>query len=332
MVSPVKKIVIVGGGTAGWLTAGIIAAKHQGRMPGGFSVTLVESPTKPIIGVGEGTWPTLRTTLAKMGVSETDFFRECDAAFKQGAKFARWKTGAEEDAYYHPLMLPQGFSRLNLVPHWLGNGASESFCDAVCPQGKICDDGLAPKTIATPEYEALANYSYHLDAGKFAPFLQRHCTTKLGVSHVLQGSVRKAGNRLRISAQLLDHTGRQLWTETFDRELADIFDIQEEIARAVATTAASRVVSRPVASYHPNIEAYEHYLAGRERLHRRVELESALEELQRAYDDVVVQLRTAYTITYASNTSPSGNPRVRVRANREGASVRLSPAVGIATP
>ncbi|HTK71412.1 MAG TPA: tryptophan halogenase family protein, partial [Croceibacterium sp.] len=185
MVSPVKRIVIVGGGTAGWLTAGIIAARHQGRMPGGFSVTLVESPTKPIIGVGEGTWPTLRTTLSKMGVSETDFFRECDAAFKQGAKFARWKSGAADDAYYHPLMLPQGFARLNLVPHWLGNGASESFCDAVCPQGKICDDGLAPKTITTPEYEALANYSYHLDAGKFAPFLQRHCTTKLGVSHVL---------------------------------------------------------------------------------------------------------------------------------------------------
>ncbi len=57
-----------------------------------------------------------------------------------------------------------------------------------------------------------------------------------------------------------------------------------------------------------------------------------LEELQRAYDDVVVQLRTAYTITYASNLSPAGNPRVRVRANREGASVRLSPVVNVATP
>ncbi|MGH9927928.1 MAG: VWA domain-containing protein [Pyrinomonadaceae bacterium] len=57
-----------------------------------------------------------------------------------------------------------------------------------------------------------------------------------------------------------------------------------------------------------------------------------LAELQRAYDDVVVQLRTAYTITYASNLSPSGNPRVRVRANREGASVRLSPVVNVATP
>jgi VWFA-related protein len=57
-----------------------------------------------------------------------------------------------------------------------------------------------------------------------------------------------------------------------------------------------------------------------------------LQELQRAYDDVVVQLRTAYTITYASNMSPVGNPRVRVRANREGASVRLSPVVNVANP
>jgi VWFA-related protein len=57
-----------------------------------------------------------------------------------------------------------------------------------------------------------------------------------------------------------------------------------------------------------------------------------LEDLQRAYDDVVVQLRTAYTITYASNVRTSGSPRVRVRANRDGASVRLSPVVGVATP
>ncbi len=57
-----------------------------------------------------------------------------------------------------------------------------------------------------------------------------------------------------------------------------------------------------------------------------------LEDLQRAYDDVVVQLRTAYTITYASNVRTSGNPRVRVRANRDGASVRLSPVVNIAAP
>jgi VWFA-related protein len=57
-----------------------------------------------------------------------------------------------------------------------------------------------------------------------------------------------------------------------------------------------------------------------------------LDDLQRAYDDVVLQLRTAYTITYASNSTPSGNRRVRVRANRDGASVRLSPVVNLDMP
>lgn len=187
MTAPVRNIVIVGGGTAGWLTAGVIAARHKERIAAGqFSVTLIESPNVPIIGVGEGTWPTLRGTLEKMGVSETAFFRECDASFKQGARFARWTTGAVDDGYYHPLMVPQGFGQVNLAPHWLGGqGADRSFCDAVCPQGALCDDGLAPKTIATREYDAVANYAYHLDAGKFAPFLQRHCTGTLGVRHLL---------------------------------------------------------------------------------------------------------------------------------------------------
>jgi tryptophan halogenase len=191
MVHPVKRIVIVGGGTAGWLTAGVIAAKHRSRTPAGFSVTLVESPNTPIIGVGEGTWPTLRTTLSRIGVSETEFFRQCDAAFKQGARFARWTTGTADDSYYHPLMLPQSFSQLNLVPHWLAENKGRSFCDAVSPQGILCDEGLAPKTIATAEYDAVANYAYHLDAGKFAAFLQKHCTEQLGVKHIL-ADVRRA--------------------------------------------------------------------------------------------------------------------------------------------
>jgi tryptophan 7-halogenase len=186
VTKPVKAVVIVGGGTAGWLTAGIIAARHQARMKtGGLSVTLIESPDIKIIGVGEGTWPTMRSSLEKMGVSETELFRQCDAAFKQGGKFTGWTTGAEDDYYYHPLMVPQGFSQVNLVPHWVRAGQGRSFCDFVTPQGRLCDEGLAPKTITHAEYHALANYSYHLDAGKFAPFLAKHCTQKLGVRHVL---------------------------------------------------------------------------------------------------------------------------------------------------
>ncbi|MEE3627575.1 tryptophan halogenase family protein [Nitrospirillum sp. BR 11752] len=185
MDRPIQHIVIVGGGTAGWLTAGIVAARHKARMAAGFKVTLVESPNVAIIGVGEGTWPTMRTTLEKMGVSETEFFRHCDTAFKQGGKFVGWTTGAANDAYYHPLMLPHGWSQVNLAPHWLQDARGRTFSDAVCPQEAICEEGLAPKTIATPEYRGVANYAYHLDAGKFASFMQRHCTEKLGVHHIL---------------------------------------------------------------------------------------------------------------------------------------------------
>jgi len=186
MVQPVRNIVIVGGGTAGWLTASVIAARHVERIRSGeFSVTLVESPDINIVGVGEATWPSMRLTLQRVGVSETEFFRNCDAAFKQGATFVGWVTGEKDDAYFHPLTLPQGFADMNLVPNWIADRRGLSYSAAVCPQEGLCDDGLAPKTITTPEYQTIANYAYHFDTGKLGPFLQKHCIEKLGVRHVL---------------------------------------------------------------------------------------------------------------------------------------------------
>ena len=184
MSTPIRSVVIVGGGTAGWLTAGTLAATYSIDSERPISVTLIESPNVPTIGVGEGTWPTMRDTIRRMGLSETDFMRECDAAFKQGARFAKWVTGEDDDYYYHPLMLPQGFLHGNLVPHWLNDHKGKSFSAAVCPQDYVCDRNLAPKQITTPEFAGVLNYAYHLDAGKFADFVRDHCVGKLGVRHV----------------------------------------------------------------------------------------------------------------------------------------------------
>lgn len=188
MSNPVRSIVVVGGGSAGWITASVIAAHHQSHRPDAVQVTLIESPNIATVGVGEGTWPTMRSTLMKLGLSETAFFRECDASFKQGAKFARWVDGSDGDFYYHPLMLPQGFPSIDLSPYWHrfsdGQNGAVSFSDAVCFQEAICERNLAPKQITTAEFGHVANYAYHLDTGKFAPFLQRHATAKLGVRHV----------------------------------------------------------------------------------------------------------------------------------------------------
>ncbi len=148
-------------------------------------MTVIESPTIGTVGVGEGTWPTMRTTLKKIGISETEFIRQCDATFKQGAKFARWVNGGADDYYYHPLVLPQGFQTVSLPAYWQERSEQTSFSAAVCHQEHICEQGLAPKQITTPEYGAVANYAYHLNAGKFAEFLKRHCVEKLGVKLIL---------------------------------------------------------------------------------------------------------------------------------------------------
>jgi tryptophan halogenase len=181
----VKRVIIVGGGSAGWLTAGVIAAEHHAASPSGLEVTVLESPDVGPIGVGEGTWPTMRDTLRRIGVSETDFIRECDASFKQGSKFVGWVTGGGDDYYYHPFVLPHGYTETNLVSAWQARHPATPFADLVSFQPHVCEQGRAPKQISTPEFASVANYAYHLDAGKFGLFLQRHCTERLGVRHLL---------------------------------------------------------------------------------------------------------------------------------------------------
>ncbi|MES2163871.1 MAG: tryptophan halogenase family protein [Pseudomonadota bacterium] len=177
----VRRIVIVGGGSAGWLTAGLIAADHQGSS---LHVTLIESPDIAPIGVGEGTWPSMRDTLRRIGVSEADFLRECDASFKQGSRFNRWVNGNDDDYYFHPFVLPQGYGEVNLPEQWQAQHPDIPFADLVSYQPHLCVNGRAPKQVVTPEFSSVANYGYHLDAGKFGAFLRKHCLEKLGVHYV----------------------------------------------------------------------------------------------------------------------------------------------------
>ena len=180
MSNTIEHIVVVGGGSAGWLAAAVIAAEHPH-----LRVTLVESPGVPPIGVGEGTWPSMRDTLHRIGVSESDFFRECDAAFKQGSRFDGWVDGSPGDYYFHPFVLPQGYGDANLAAAWQRHHRHVPFADLTSFQPHLCVQGRAPKQARTPEFAAVANYGYHLDAGKFGVFLRKHCVGKLGVRHVL---------------------------------------------------------------------------------------------------------------------------------------------------
>ncbi len=181
MSDAIKHIVIAGGGTAGWLTAGILAADHCANSPEGVKITLIESPHIPTLGVGEGTWPSMRDTLRRIGISETDFIRRCNASFKQGSRFDGWVDGSPDDSYFHPFDALPNQDEIDFQAVWQQAPNGMPFGAAMSAQVPICLERRAPKQATTPEYAAVTNYAYHLDAGAFAEMLREHCTAHLGV-------------------------------------------------------------------------------------------------------------------------------------------------------
>ncbi len=114
---------------------------------------------------------------------------------------------------------------------------------------------------------------------------------ELKVGHILEGSVRKAGNRVRITAQLIDATqDRHLWSETYDRELTDIFAIQDEIANAIVTALRGTIGSATAAAAvrvradTENLQAYELYLKARELFIARRELQETVRLFERVVE------------------------------------------------
>lgn len=180
----VTNVVIVGGGTAGWLAACLVAAEADRQAERPLTVTLVESPDIPTIGVGEGTWPTMRDTLGRIGIEEAEFLLACEASFKQGSRFDGWATGEPGDSYFHPFTLPAEGDPRTLIRLWREHHRQRPFADAVCAQPRICGMDLAPRQRSMTPYAGALNYAYHLDAGKLATLLSRHGRERLNVRHV----------------------------------------------------------------------------------------------------------------------------------------------------
>ena len=184
MARPIGSIIIVGGGTAGWLSAAYLAARLPQIVPSPPSITLIEAPGIPTIGVGEGTWPTMRSTLAAIGIGEAEFLTACNASFKQGSRFDGWVSGDPSDRYLHPFTPPPAAPPRALVAAWASEAQGASFADLMTAQARVCAADLAPRQPAMPNYEGALNYAYHLDAAKLAALLARHAVGRLGVRHV----------------------------------------------------------------------------------------------------------------------------------------------------
>lgn len=204
-------ILVLGGGAAGWLTAAVLAAEHSRARGGDCEITLVESPDLPTVGVGEGTWPSMRETLRRIGLSELRLFTECDASFKQGSLFSAWRSDSKSDRYYHPFSLPHGYFEMDLATY----SGQDNYAYTVTPQAAVCDASLAPKQLSTPEYAGVLNYGYHFDAVKFGNCLRDHSVKQLGVRH-LQAEVEHVEGRGDGSvAALVTRDGQRLTADLF---------------------------------------------------------------------------------------------------------------------
>ena len=189
LMAAVRNILIVGGGTAGWLSACYLARTFNSALPQSIQITLVESAEIGILGVGEGTFPSLRGTLAAIGMDEAHFVRGATATFKQGIRFVDWvrpRGTAGSDHYRHPFSLPsQRGDGPELLPYWLLGAAGDvPFAEAVTLQARVIEAKRGPKRASDKPFQARLNYAYHFDAMKFAATLAEHGRS-LGVHHVI---------------------------------------------------------------------------------------------------------------------------------------------------
>ena len=188
-----KTIVIVGGGTAGWLTAAFLSRILATKMPGGAQISLIESEEIGIVGVGEGTFPTIRNTLMAIGIDESRFMRASLATFKQGIRFTDWVDPPKDgrhSSYFHPFSAPLPMpGGAEMLPYWLLGCApgDQSFVASTGVQEQIVQARRAPKRPSDPAYQGALTYAYHFDAAKLANLL-RDVSKELGVKH-LQGRV-----------------------------------------------------------------------------------------------------------------------------------------------
>ena len=191
----VRNVLIVGGGAAGWLTAAYLARALNAASPEGVAITLIESPDIGILGVGEGTFPSIRGTMSAIGISEARFLQASNATFKQGVRFNNWvrpKGAPGADHYFHPFSLPsQRSAGMELLPYWLMGEAGEgvAFAEAVTMQKRIADASRGPKRASDADFLGPMNYAYHFDATRFAGFMREEAKA-LGVTH-LQGVVER---------------------------------------------------------------------------------------------------------------------------------------------
>jgi flavin-dependent dehydrogenase len=195
-----KKVVIVGGGTAGWMTA-----SHLKKALPGIDITLIESSNIKTVGVGEATFSTIKLFFDFLGLDESEWMPSCNAAYKLAIKFNGWR--ADGGHFFHPFQRYDIVDGFNLGEWWLKLKRHEEPFDHACfvipamcnaqrsPRfldGRVFDDkvqdyfavDLQGKKNILAEHRVQYPYAYHFDASLLANFLKGYATQR-GVRQVV---------------------------------------------------------------------------------------------------------------------------------------------------
>lgn len=177
----IKNVLIVGGGSAGWMTASYLAKALGNKV----NISLVESPEIPRIGVGEATIPNLQKVFFDfLGLKEEDWMPECNASFKAAIKFVNWNDPNDKnDYFYHMFGQIKNIGDIPLTHYWnyfRKNKITNLPMAYDCyDKAKLLDAKLSPKTL---QNERVMSYAWHFDAHLVAKFLKK-LSTSWGVKH-----------------------------------------------------------------------------------------------------------------------------------------------------
>lgn len=178
----IKKIIVVGGGTAGWMTA---AALSNVFSKDACTITLVESDQIGTVGVGEATIPIVQKFNQMLGINEDDFLKNTQGTFKLGIQFVDW--GVLGSRYIHPFgSYGTNMGTLSFYNYWLkyfSQGKTKDIGEySIAAQAALRGKFMRPATVPNSPLSQIT-YAYHFDAGLYAKYL-RSFSEKKGVERI----------------------------------------------------------------------------------------------------------------------------------------------------
>ena len=186
MIKPNNKIVIIGGGSAGWMTAAILIKTFPDK-----DITVIESPDVPIIGVGESTLASIRDYTRWLGIDEKDFMQYTDASYKMSIKFTDFYE-KDSGAFHYPFGNANVDGTLSGIYDWFykkhqyPDTPVQDFVRSYIPQATLFETNRFSKdpNMNLVGYNPETDVAYHFDATKFGAWLRdRYCIPR-GVKHI----------------------------------------------------------------------------------------------------------------------------------------------------